>query len=255
MAGLFQVLWGEEGGKFAEAKPLTGTDEKPLVIPVDDESQITRKICTRPFAIDWDADGDLDLVAGNFEGSFFVFEGKGSGQFEGVAMPLKSGGQVLRISGGHSDPFVIDWDGDGDLDLLSGSTHGDVQLALNTAGKGKPPVLSGFKRIAEPLKRDGSHSSRVWADDVNGDGRLDLLVGDAATLRTPANGLSKEESEKKLAEVEAKMAALRPTKISEEGQPDEAFREQQQALYEERSEYVTEEMTGFVWLLLQKAEG
>ncbi|MFO0845788.1 MAG: hypothetical protein U0797_25965 [Gemmataceae bacterium] len=22
----------------------------------------------------------------------------------------------------HSDPFVIDWDGDGDLDLLSGSS-------------------------------------------------------------------------------------------------------------------------------------
>jgi len=31
MAGLFQVLWGQRGGKFKKAAELNGTDGKPLV--------------------------------------------------------------------------------------------------------------------------------------------------------------------------------------------------------------------------------
>ncbi|HXJ59176.1 MAG TPA: hypothetical protein VNU68_21155 [Verrucomicrobiae bacterium] len=53
MAGLFQVLWGEAGGKFKPASVLNGTDHKPLIIPIEDEKELIEKICTRPMAVDW----------------------------------------------------------------------------------------------------------------------------------------------------------------------------------------------------------
>jgi hypothetical protein len=51
----------------------------------------------------------------------------------------------LKIEGHHSDPFVVDWDGHGDLDLLSGSSEGGVQWAENRAGSEKAPQLELFR--------------------------------------------------------------------------------------------------------------
>src|SRR5687768_8661885 len=143
MAGLFQVLWGQRGGTFKEAEPLKGTDGNELIIPVDskpgEDADWTKNICTRPFAVDWDADGDLDLVVGNFIGTFYLFQGEGQGKFAPVPEEMKTGdGAPLKVEGHHGDPFVIDWDNDGDLDILSGSDNGGIQWAENRAGAGKP---------------------------------------------------------------------------------------------------------------------
>src|SRR5919197_3337694 len=111
MAGLFQVLYGKGDGTFRKAEVLKGTDGKPLIIPANNDSQLTEKICTRPFAVDWDGDGHLDLIVGNFSGTFYLFHGVGKGKFEPVAEEIKSHGKPLTVPGAHSDPFVIDWDG------------------------------------------------------------------------------------------------------------------------------------------------
>jgi hypothetical protein len=135
MAGLFQVLWGTADGKgFRQAQTLNGTDGDPLVITApengpEEQAVILESICTRPVAVDWNADGHLDLVVGNFAGSFYLFVGEGGGKFRPQPQPLMSGGARLTIQGQHSDPFVIDWDRDGDLDLLSGSSAGGVHWA------------------------------------------------------------------------------------------------------------------------------
>ncbi len=56
---------------------------------------------------------------------------------------MKAGDQPLKIEGYHCDPFVIDWDGDGDLDLLSGSSEGGVQWAENTRRDGQIATTVG----------------------------------------------------------------------------------------------------------------
>jgi hypothetical protein len=268
MAGLFQVLYGKADGTFRRAEVLKGTDGEPLIIPTNanGQEQITEKICTRPFAVDWDADGLLDLVVGNFAGTFYWFKGQGKGQFAPRPEMIKADGSPLRIEGAHSDPFVIDWDGDGDLDLLSGSANGGVQWAENQAGKGKAPALSPFRILIEPGRRieygerlaeadltGPTQDTRVWVDDVNSDGKLDLLVGDSVTLIAPAQGVSTEQFKKKFADwqkdVQAASDALRS---GGDTNAQTKAREEFNKVYQRRTEFMNEDMTGFVWLYLQK---
>jgi hypothetical protein len=265
MAGLFQVLYGNKDGTFRKAEALKGTDGEPLIIPAKDETQLTEKICTRPFAVGWDADGSLDLIVGNFSGTFYRFKGEGKGKFAPKPEPVTAGGSPLRITGAHSDPFVIDWDGD--LDLLSGSSKGGVQWAENTAGKGKVPELSKFQRLVEPGRNVPSgeivgeddlsgptSATRVWVADANGDGKLDLLVGDSVTLVAPAKGVSEDEFKEKFAQwqadVEAAGAALSKADSDKEARA-EASKEYSK-VYQRRTEFMREDNTGFVWLYLRK---
>jgi len=267
MAGLFQVLYGKADGTFRRAEVLKGTDGEPLIIPIKGREQMTENICTRPFAVDWDADGRLDLVVGNFSGTFYWFKGQGKGKFSPRPESVKAGDSPLRIAGAHSDPFVIDWDGDGDLDLLSGSSNGGVQWAENRAGKGKAPELSPFRPLIQPgppieygqpldeADLTGPiHATRVWVEDVNSDGKLDLIVGDSVTLISRAKDLSKKEFKKKFADWQdafnAASSALRSADGDAKAQAKAS--EEYNRVYGRRAEFMHEEMTGFVWLYLQK---
>ena len=272
MAGLLQVLRGRSDGSFSPAEELKGTDGEPLIIPAADR-QMTEKICTRPFAADWDADGRLDLVVGNFAGTFYLFRGRGKGQFEPKPTQLKAGASPLRISGAHSDPFVVDFDRDGDLDILSGSSEGGVQWAENTAGTGKPPELKQFRSLVAPGLSRGYgeplgeadltgpvRATRVWAADVDGDGKLDLLVGDSVTLISLAKGVSPDEYKKKYAQwqkdFQTALAALNKAQTDKKASEDEEslkrLREEYRKVYEQKATFMTEEMTGFVWFYRQR---
>lgn len=288
MAGLFQVLYGKKDGTFRKAEVLKGTDGKPLIIPASGEEKVTEKICTRPFAVDWDGDGQLDLVVGNFSGTFYWFKGEGKGKFQPTPKQIMmADGKPLKIPGVHSDPFVVDWDGDGALDIVSGSSDGGVYWARNTAGKGKPPVLQPFEALVKPAPERAygkslreadvtrpTYATRVWVADVNGDGKLDLLVGDSVTLVSPAKGLSDEQYKKKLEawqdELVKLQAAMRKAveeagkKRKENKDKDAKAKEKDEVAldstdtealmkhYRKRSEFVKEEMTGFVWVYLRK---
>lgn len=271
MAGLFQVLRGKEDGTFKKAATLNGTDGEPLIIPVRSQpgegDDWVNNICTRPFAVDWDGDGHLDLVVGNFPGTFYLFKGRGKGEFLPVPEAIKAGDQPLKIQGHHSDPFIVDWDGDGDLDLLSGSSEGGVQWAENRAGPGKTPELGPFRELIKPgssveygqILRDADLKgpltcTRVWADDVNGDGKLDLLVGDLATLISPAANVSEEDFRKKFADwSKAVSEAVNQLNSAEADEKTRNEAQQRyQRLYEQRNEFMMEDRTGFVWLYLLK---
>ena len=208
-------------------------------------------------------------MVGNFSGSFYLFKGEGNGKFDPQPKLIKSDdNKPLKIQGAHSDPVVIDWDGDGDLDLLSGSSQGGVQWAENQGSKGqKRPTFKGFEPLIvfDTVARRGTFLSeddltgptsdtRIWVDDVNGDGKLDILVGDSVALSSPAKGLSEKEARARMAEwqkeVDELMIVLRDRKASAKDRQDASKRYND--LYRQKSKYVRQEMTGFVWLYVQK---
>jgi len=267
MAGLFQVLLGQAGGGFKPATTVNGTDGKPLIIPAKDEQNIVDSICTRPMAVDWDGDGDLDLVVGNFRGTFYLFTGEGGGKFAPAPAQIMTSDKPLTLTGegvAHGDPFPVDWDNDGDIDLLSGSSEGGVQWAENTAGAKKPPALKPFRELIPAPKEllgecppdqvnapDGS--TRVWVADVNGDSKPDILVGDTINLISPAKGVSPDDFLKRFAEwkqvsreIDKKFAAVK------EDVPPEALMSEYQKHHQKRAEFMNEDRTGFVWVYLRK---
>lgn len=265
MAGLFQVLYGTKDGTFQKAQVLNGTDGEPLIMPGG--KQVTDAICTRPFACDLDGDGNLDIVSGNFSGTFGVFKGEGDGNFATESTWLKVGSEKLKVAM-HSDPFLIDWDADGDLDMLSGSAQGGAFLFVNNGSKTSPDfsavvtllesaghggmMMAGGPRFGDAHIDCPAGGTRVWADDVDGDGKLDLLVGDQLTLQHVVDGVSEKEALEKLTAWNAKEAKLFESMQSDDPKVQESFNEKYQKLEKEKKQFVTDEVTGFVWLLRQK---
>jgi len=268
MAGLFQVLWGTKDG-WTKAEILKGTDGEPLILPQSKE--VTDRICTRPFAVDYDGDGKLDIVAGNFGGTFGLFRGEGGGKFAPKATWLEGSGGKLQVDS-HGDPFFVDWDKDGDLDLISGSARGGVYLFTNNGNRTEPKYGKRATLVeaagnhgngsgSEDVKFGDAHckapaaDTRVWVDDVDGDGKLDLLLGDQITLLHLGKGVEEADARKRLAAWQKKQQDFFKTETGDSPEAQKKWREQYEALEKERDEFARQEMTGFVWLLRQKANG
>ncbi len=58
------------------------------------------------------------------QANIFLDAMEGKGKFAPTPELLMSNGKPLKLPSAHSDPFVVDWDGDGALDLLSGCSDG-----------------------------------------------------------------------------------------------------------------------------------
>ena len=137
---------------------------------------------------DLDGDGDLDLLVGGFNGRFAFLRNVGTaGRPEYVREDDRWGG---IDTGQYARATLGDLDGDGDLDLVGGSSNGRVGVYRNvgtaaearftTAPNGKPDSLDAAFRDQIGLPEEVEGDSAPALGDLDGDGDLDLLVGTAA---------------------------------------------------------------------------
>ena len=133
-----------------------------------------------PCIADFDGDGDLDIICGEFVDGLTWFENKGG---------VLQAGKQLRNSKGeirfHVEmivPVPFDFDADGRMDLLVSDEDGTVSFLRNSGKvKGGMPQFESpvhFMQKADLVKFGAL--STPWSYDWDADGEDDLIAGNSA---------------------------------------------------------------------------
>ncbi|MHC4400756.1 MAG: FG-GAP repeat domain-containing protein [Planctomycetota bacterium] len=130
---------------------------------------------------DFDGDGDLDLICGEFVDKLTWFENMGTRTEPeySAGRYLLHEGKPLKMSLCMITPVAVDWDRDGDVDLVVGQEDGRVALVEN-AGEvaDRMPVFEPprfFQQEAHEVKF-GALATPVGFD-WDGDGDDDIVTG------------------------------------------------------------------------------
>ncbi|MBK8501387.1 MAG: T9SS type A sorting domain-containing protein [Saprospiraceae bacterium] len=127
-----------------------------------------------PAFADVDGDGDLDAIFGKYDGLIayylndagtFVLQGTGAND----PNPFGSVDVSQRAT-----PALVDWDGDGDLDLFVGNKVGEIAYYINDGG-----VYTAADAVDNPFSGQvGGFSVAPAFADIDADGDMDAFVGE-----------------------------------------------------------------------------
>ena len=171
---------------------------------------------------DWNRDGKMDLIVGNIAGEvwFLPNESHDHQLLFGAKRRVVAAGGEVEVDG-DAGPLVADWDGDGIPDLLVGASDGSVTWFRGSGATGAPKLGAGVTLVSA-LPENRNEAIRCEKDaktglvvlpqldrpsirpklavvDWNGDGKLDLIVGDAMTTLGPEPVLTDEQKKERAA--------------------------------------------------------
>ncbi len=140
--------------KYAAGRRVTTPDGKRLAM---DLQMIT------PLTLDWNEDGHTDIIVGDEDGrvAFVENTGKSTAEHTPIFLPPRYFQQEADDVkfGALATPVGFDWDGDGDTDILSGDTAGNIAFIENLSG----PGVERPKWAAPKLLESGGAAIRIMA--------------------------------------------------------------------------------------------
>ena len=188
-------------------------DGQPLHVPwapspeTEKHFKYTRDYYPVLTTADWDADGDLDLLAGGYvTGRVYLFEnvgGRTAGQSPRLrfAGPIETDGEPIDV-GWAAAPTVADLDGDGDLDVISGcmpmtkgggdstSSKRFLHYFRNDGTRAEPRLHNVPLPCTGTFPRGALGTPRLI--DFSNDGVLDLVVSAGTQIYLYRNVGAKE---------------------------------------------------------------
>jgi len=127
-----------------------------------------------PGLADLNGDDQTDLVFGTYAGPLNYYINTGTPTAPAWTVNTTLFGGVIDV-GAASNPWFFDYDGDGDLDLFTGTQLGDIKYYENTGTITGP----AWEEDSDPfVSLKHSIYSAVAVGDVNNDGLPDAIVGD-----------------------------------------------------------------------------
>lgn len=128
---------------------------------------------TAPFAVDFDADGDQDILlgtlanTGGYNLTVHLYTNNGQGVFSHSAV------NGVNPSSIQVSPIAYDYDGDGDLDIIAGDKDGNFKYFTNAGANVFSENTTLNFLTAFNL---GTYTAPALAD-LNGDGKAELIIG------------------------------------------------------------------------------
>jgi hypothetical protein len=158
----------------------------PEIMPVwlSDDFR-TGDVVPRIDLVDYDGDGKLDLVAGNYAGVLYYIHNNGSATAPDFRMPedhatLQVATHTLGLLWcNYLAPFLYDWNGTGHKDLIMGEgtySANSIYLLTNT-GNTFPPTFDELHRT-KIVPGMGKEHLTPQVVDWNGDGKPDIITGE-----------------------------------------------------------------------------
>lgn len=186
--GCKDLLIGRVDGKV-EIFLNVATDDNPTfdggtllqVGPPGSKTDISVAGRATPAVVDWNNDGAKDLLVGARYGKIYIYLNEGTDaepDFRSVAFARENGSDLI-VPSQRSSPVVMDLDGDGKKDILTGNTNGQLLFYTNT-GTDADPKFSGYDLVeADGVAIDlpGWPRSRPSVCDWTSDGYFDVLIG------------------------------------------------------------------------------
>lgn len=132
-------------------------------------------------SLDFDRDGDIDIIMGNKMGEVLKLTNTNNGTVNGQTFIVEPAPLFVTPWGGRgvSTVSVADFDNDGDIDIIVGSVSYDSLLYYKNDGTGQ---FTLFKTYTDPNKDpsnnlyDGAATVSLAAD-FDRDGDVDLVIG------------------------------------------------------------------------------
>jgi hypothetical protein len=123
---------------------------------------------TREAFADFDADGDYDMLVGTDNGMIEYWRNDGNAS---SAVWVLGNSNLLGDVGDYTAPNIIDFDGDGDFDIITGANDGYFRYYKNIGTQTNPSF------IYQRAWLDGGDRTAPAMMDYNNDGNYDLVYG------------------------------------------------------------------------------
>jgi ribosomal protein L31 len=138
-----------------------------------------------PVFVDYNQDGLMDIVVGNY--GYYDTNGKFKGNLmllENTGTPTEPAFEIVNTNFANAEALNInslypafgDLDNDGDIDMLIGDLNGQLFYFENIAGNGNTFQFSS--PIIHYMNIDVGFNATPFLFDYNKDGKLDLFVGE-----------------------------------------------------------------------------